>query len=307
MQFALEQGFVSEMNKPFQKYIVAFIDILGFSKMIDDYYSGKNPYSLPRLERALSITKKISITYTQKYLKQHNISLKFKQFSDCISISIPIDKKTDDSVIAAFGILMSIVKLYYMILLSDGILLRGGISIGCHKENSNLIFSEALVRAYKIENEKAVNPRILIDKSILSIIKEEINQQPDKIEIFNEIYGKSIIKDWDDEFFVSPFNFLEVFNAIGIEEVTLIIKDFFNIINKGIDVPKFEIEEFAKSDFDKEIVSNTIYIIEDFINKNSEKEPPSVLSKYKWLKEFALWNIDNKKSRLKFEIFKIQK
>ena len=171
LKFAIEQGFLQGKNKKSKKYLVAFIDILGFSKMIDDYYKGKDLSSLPKLQNALKIAKQVSINYTQKYLKQHNLSFTFKQFSDCISISIPIDKKTDESIIAVFGILASIVKLYYMILLTDGILLRGGISIGGHKEDSNMIFSEALVKAYKIEKDKAVTPRILIDSDTCSLIK----------------------------------------------------------------------------------------------------------------------------------------
>jgi len=38
LNFAIEQGFLQVKNKKSKKYLVAFIDILGFSKMIDDYY-----------------------------------------------------------------------------------------------------------------------------------------------------------------------------------------------------------------------------------------------------------------------------
>jgi len=194
-----------------------------------------------------------------------------------------------------------------MILLTDGILLRGGISIGGHKEDNNMIFSEALVKAYKIEKDKAVTPRILIDSEIIELIKNEIaTQQIDDIAMFNELYGKSIIRDWDKEYFISPFNLLEVYKSIGIEGVSLLLKEFMKNINDQIEISEKEIEEIFNSDFDKEFLTNTAKLIDDFITKHKDTEHPSVISKYKWFKEFILWNLDNETSSVKFEIFNIK-
>jgi hypothetical protein len=55
-------------------------------------------------------------------------------------------------------------------LLVDGILCRGGLSYGKHYEEANFIFSEALIKAYRIESERANYPRIVIDDDLMDLL-----------------------------------------------------------------------------------------------------------------------------------------
>ena len=88
-----------------------------------------------------------------------------KLFSDCMCISCD-----------NFGS-----NLYYMLnelsylqfsLASQGLFVRGAITYGPHFENDRIIFSEALIRAYELE-QKANYPRIIISNEIMDLISRE--------------------------------------------------------------------------------------------------------------------------------------
>ena len=49
-------------------------------------------------------------------------------------------------------------------MMSKGILLRGGITVGqlCHKDN--IVYGPAMVEAYELESKSAIYPRVIVSE-----------------------------------------------------------------------------------------------------------------------------------------------
>lgn len=286
-----------------KKHLVAFIDILGFKSLIENHFNGKDKNSLAILKNAMKDAEEFAIGYSKQYLKQFNIKFTFRQFSDCISISMPLKQKQSYSVIAIYGAFINVIRLYQYILLDNNILVRGAISIGGHFENSSIIFSEALVKSYKLESQNAIYPRILLDKDLLVFIENYLKDNPKSFEEFYQFYGNSIIKDWDDEIFISPFGLISELKAIennfGEDKLKEIIQIFSDANKLEEEFKNNWFDDLKKRDIDREIIDEILALVNNNILQNSSSKH-EVIIKHKWLKEFILWNISPGKSKIKF-------
>lgn len=132
----------------YSKKFVAFIDVLGFSSLV---YSQTN--------NAIKIYFDYVIDEFTKELKLYQFE--FYLISDSIVISTETSKKNFEALIR------TITKLQ-MKLITRGILVRGGISIGdlYINRDSNIIVGSGLINAYNLES-KAQYPRIVIDRKII--------------------------------------------------------------------------------------------------------------------------------------------
>jgi hypothetical protein len=285
-------------------HLVAFIDILGFRKLVDDHFSGKDTKSLSLLTEALKNAEDFAIKYNQGYLKQFDIKFSFRQFSDCVSISMPFKQKQNHTTLTICGAFINVVRLYQFILLENNIPVRGGISIGGHFENSNMIFSDGLVKSYKLETEKAIYPRIILDKDILFLINSILKEIPDQYTEFYELYGRSVIKDWDGEIFVSPFGFINELQALEKMYGQGTIKQLLDIGLQANrieeEIPDNVLEELSNSG-DKDMVKSMLVSVDKYLLENTAKEKAEVILKYKWLRQFMIWNLTPKKSQIRFE------
>lgn len=160
--------------------IVAFIDILGFQTLINDFENG-NTNILSDLynaiENAINALKPIE-GFDSDEMKKWKEELDIRTFSDCICISITTDsKKTNQSFLKSCRLFFQYLGLLhkYMLELGDCYLIRGGVSIGNFYSTNNFLFSQALVDAYILESKKASVPRILIHQKLIDKIKAELN------------------------------------------------------------------------------------------------------------------------------------
>lgn len=163
--------------------IVAFIDILGFESLILSI-----PHNSDLHKRICLALKDIKAIRDSSFMEGTAQSdLEVNQFSDSIAISAKPSNKGFFSVVWACGWLQA--NLLYF-----GILTRGGIAVGPTVHQSDIIYGEGMISAYKIESKAAVYPRIVVDESVL--------EHPD-IE-----YGKDFLsKDYDGLWFIDPFEF----------------------------------------------------------------------------------------------------
>lgn len=144
------------MPDGFTYHYVAFLDILGFSEMVSRDCNGPSTRAvyLPILLRA----HKTAFEHARRF-----IGAKVTQFSDSILIAHPYDSEKFAGVVEHVANLQRA-------LLEDGILSRGGLSYGKHFSDEEFIFSDALIRAYKIEQDRAIFPRVVIDEDLLDLI-----------------------------------------------------------------------------------------------------------------------------------------
>jgi len=141
-------------NNIYEYRVVAFLDILGFSKLTKD--SEHNQQMFDIIFDAITSVRLMAHELRQGGLNRPEIAL----FSDNIAISYKADGGCSEFNLLADAILIQTYLLY------KGVLVRGGITKGLLYQSSNLIFGPALVKAYEIESRYAVYPRIVVDESI---------------------------------------------------------------------------------------------------------------------------------------------
>ncbi len=148
--------------------------------------STKNQSILNNISKALNYTYEIQRDNYNGTLSQVEFGRQVTTFSDSIVISYSTFTPG-----GGFHILMDLV--YICIdLLSVGILVRGGVTVGQLIHDEQKCFGPAMIKAYKMESEKAINPRIIIDENVL---KFDLNNpgQANTIELENE-YLLNLIK-----------------------------------------------------------------------------------------------------------------
>lgn len=134
-----------------QYYVVGFFDILGFSSMVEADSKSPQPEYLPIFLEVLD-----ALTDDPKA----NV-LEVRIFSDSIIVAAPL------SPLSVLHVIETAAELQRLFL-QRSILLRGGIAFGKHYATSNVMFSQALVAAYRIESKFARFPRVVIDKDTLN-------------------------------------------------------------------------------------------------------------------------------------------
>lgn len=178
---------------PYEDRIIAFLDILGFSDLINRLDG--NPELHGIVHHALSLIRH------HKYRANDNApvlvggvsisaDLEVSVFSDSIAISSAIEEKgmlNCYRVFTACGWLQA--ELLYL-----GILTRGGISKGKTYHRDDLLYGDGMLNAYRLESRAAIYPRILIDSSLFDMTT-------------NSMRGTFFEEDSDGLFFINPFHF----------------------------------------------------------------------------------------------------
>ncbi len=167
----IEQNNIKAQMK---KCCVAFIDILGFKNMVSKDIDSvilalryiemfcESFFKFPSRQAGKS-------TFPLEYWPEYDYSNNQEEmnkptvtmFSDSIVISKPFDSFFDISEFVEF-----ISKIQYT-LLTEGILIRGGISTGTLYHSAKYLFGSAIISAYQLESEKAIYPRIIIDEKLI--------------------------------------------------------------------------------------------------------------------------------------------
>jgi len=231
----------------YQKRVLAYFDILGFSNKI------LNTIDKNTREEIESKTKKINNLFenVQELKNKHkhtenNIesSRKVSHFSDSVAISYLLEEEA-----GIFNILTDI--LFFCIsILQDGYLIRGAITSGELHHSDNKLFGPAIVYASDMEKKIAFYPRIVFEKKIIDIAEKYPAKWPSKSVQMNAL-KKLIQKDFDGLYCLNYFDSIDyIFGATG--GLLVYLKTFRNII--------IELQEKTNNDI-------------------------SIKSKYLWLKE----------------------
>jgi hypothetical protein len=150
------------LNLP-KTYYVAFIDILGYSNLVSDYFevTKANTSLLMRIESIIDEAFRLD----ELMLKQ--LSSKIMFLSDSLIISI--ERKSTDY--RELDMLFAFLSYLQSKCLNEGIYIRGAVSEGPHHEKNNknyqVLISKALVNAVMIEKSEAIYPRIVIDEFLM--------------------------------------------------------------------------------------------------------------------------------------------
>lgn len=154
MQNNIEQIKLSE-------YYVAYFDILGSKKMIE------NSEAETFLNIINLIYKNTLFIINDFYKQIHNIEIKVKIFSDNILFAIKKDKEDTEKKEVDKKILITGLSSFFQVLaLRHTLPVRGSITVGNLYIDENFVYGKALNNAYRLESKIAIYPRIIIDPNV---------------------------------------------------------------------------------------------------------------------------------------------
>ena len=167
----------------YEQCIVSFIDVLGFRSLVDKKTASQLYRIMSRLKDAtrpleLESKEQMKVLYDTGAINPTYC----QSMSDAIVRVAAFDRKPNPEI----GFRPNTDALYFeledlvvaqMSLIEQGILVRGGVSIGevfVDRSGGGLVFGPALIKAYDIEREEATFPRLVIDDALL----EEFRRNP---------------------------------------------------------------------------------------------------------------------------------
>lgn len=180
----------------YSKRMFAFLDILGFEKVVNE--SRSNPELIGKIANMLKRSKEIAQSALKSKLKVLEVNpnqYSHRSFSDMSVISGPYMSHDDMNFLSMWMMFNQ----YYM-WKENRIFIRGAIVYGDIYEDEDIIFGPALIDAYHLERYKAVWPRVLIDKSLLAK-NTKAERERDLLEFLRQDDDKLVYLDYLRELF----------------------------------------------------------------------------------------------------------
>ena len=137
----------------YERKFVAFYDVLGWRQKIAE--AGNDPEMILALKAAVTGWSLLSDTGVQN----RGFKTCITTFSDNVVISEPVEGPNFHLLLFRLG--------YMQVLASwSGLLIRGAITIGDIVHDESIVFGPALNRAYELESQQAIYPRIILDPDV---------------------------------------------------------------------------------------------------------------------------------------------
>ena len=291
------------------KHLVAFLDILGFKNYVKKCIDKKDIEDLLKSGSILEKAVSYSIEIPKDNLNFMQDMIKYNQFSDCIYIAVPYVDGEKESFMYALANIIVILRTYQSSMLMGNFYVRGGLSSGFHLdlESQNTVFSEGLINAHKLESQKAVYPRIILDDELIRYIKEVFREDNDLILKYG--IDKMLLSNWDKTVFINPFNWFSVSIGSSKDEASAKkdLETFYKAI--GSEVPE-KAKKLSLNEFIDDVNNRCLSIVSKNVKekiKEVENEDINdltkqhILKKYLWLLELVKWNGNPDSSKIKFE------
>ncbi len=142
--------------------LVALLDVLAYRNHLKaDRASGSETFK-SKLEAALSVLGSINET-----------ELAYQAISDTIIIAANASTGIAD--------FLSTIAAVQRAFLQSGLLIRGGIAFEQHFKSGSLTYSHALAVAYELEQKQAIYPRVVIDRSVVEMLRTGSRFTPEDI------------------------------------------------------------------------------------------------------------------------------
>jgi hypothetical protein len=171
-----------------ERRLTVFLDILGFRDLVQQCPA--EPARYLALRGAFSYFGETKARIKANVLRPRD--LQFISFSDSIVVSAPLSGFTDQKLHMEWSYLVTELGALVLRLLKEGLLCRGGISIGWLYHRNNVLFGQGLIAAYDLETTHARYPRILVSGEVAKRFGEEL-----------------LIRDSDGFYLLNIFNFAE--------------------------------------------------------------------------------------------------
>ncbi|MBQ8682669.1 MAG: hypothetical protein IJ510_02980 [Selenomonadales bacterium] len=178
-----------------KRYIVAFLDLLGASKIME---SDSSQDVLSKINEVFESTRR---TAYEKYKEYFN-DIRIIAFSDNIAFARKIPEEYEPVTTHRCMKVMefiSFISIFWGTALEKDLLFRGGVTIGKLYVDEKMIWGKALVNAHGLEEKVAIFPRVVISKGLYNWMRSVgmkwwgIKQDFDGIwfiDIFSNISGE---------------------------------------------------------------------------------------------------------------------
>lgn len=166
------------------RYVVSFLDILGYSKIVSKQDPEKTRELYTAVKEAVKNAEESCRTLREKALKNYGDeksiianTLGFRVYSDNITVYCGLHPESDDgfcnveNAVAIGSVLMIQARVQTMLLSEHHLLSNGGTAIGPFSVDDNFLFGKALVDAYVLGNT-AGTPRMLVTREVKETLLE---------------------------------------------------------------------------------------------------------------------------------------
>lgn len=227
----------TSLEDTYEKRIVAFIDILGFSSEV--YASSKDAARARKIYEALTYShsnwKDSFVGRLSKLGINHpldQIDLRVATFSDSVVLS------TESSPLN-FGLLIHAIKQIIHAHLTCGFLTRGGVSLGelHHPDTSkqqddqaryaDRIFGPAFIKAYTLESQFANSARVIICNDL----RKQYSSWKVQGEQVVRYLDKTLVQAQDGPYMI---DFFSMFEGRSAEEVAPSMKEISSMLKNGL-------------------------------------------------------------------------
>ena len=191
---------IGHVSIDYSKYFVAFLDVLGFQKLV----FSKKPDDKFKIEEYLMVIKEI--TSDLEFVKATQ-GLKSIIISDSIILSVPFENAISDALSQLRHLCIAIGKIQFKLAL-DNIWLRGAISCGdsYFNETDNQVIGPAYATSYLLE-ENAIYPRVILDNKIINELEmdsaqsliDAVNKKNNGGLEFSNWQPDKILFEWQDD------------------------------------------------------------------------------------------------------------
>ena len=145
----------------YDERFVAFIDILGFKSLIEETITNDAKYQY--IQGVLNHISSVQYENYHGIFSEYGVFKEVSVFSDSIVISYPKELSIGCGL---FHLLIDVTHLC-LDLLEANILVRGGITYGKMYHSEKVCFGPAMIRAYEMEENLAVYPRIIVEQNAI--------------------------------------------------------------------------------------------------------------------------------------------
>jgi hypothetical protein len=229
----LKSPYVQGERKGLLNSLVVFADVLGFSNEMKAAYEKGTPQSLlDRFSEAIeSSYLGLQDTFESPDYPRPTKSWDFKAFTDNIVIGFPIAIDGEHEMLS----ILERLAVFQLTMIQKSFFIRGGVAVGEHYMDSNIVFGGALIEAYEAESELAREPRIVLAASAVSNFRRHLSYYSKATYSW---HYNVVLKDSDGHLFL---NYLDMTRPYDQSDVDV----FHESIHQHKEIVLQKLEEFS--------------------------------------------------------------
>jgi len=231
--------------------LVTYVDILGFGELVRTKTAGEISRTIRIVKEAVQ-PRQLKTGFKTQFIEIPDND--YANFSDLSIISIPLRRTSHlpprDRL---YSQLIHLVHAQATLLADEGLLIRGGVTVGKLVKSWGQLFGPAIIRAYELESKIAKHPRIVVGKEVFQelAINAELWVHDRKTD--QEAVRALLRKDDDGELFV----------------------DYLRTIWDELDDPEADYQAFLSQ--------HEALISERLVRYSQE---PGIRKKYEWMERY---------------------